>query len=95
LLQPLLENAVKHGALRRREGGEVAVRTTLDPVRLTCVVEDNGPGPGDRRARTGALGLELVTRRLALKYAGAAVFRLEAHDGRTRSIVEIPREALR
>jgi len=26
LLQPLLENAVHHGALRRREGGEVSVR---------------------------------------------------------------------
>jgi hypothetical protein len=95
LLQPLLENAVKHGALRRREGGVVAVRMTLGPALLTCVVEDNGPGPGDERARSGALGLELVTRRLALKYAGAAAFRLEAKDGRTRSIVEIPTEALR
>jgi LytS/YehU family sensor histidine kinase len=93
LLQPLLENAVKHGALRRREGGEVAVRATLDASRggrLTCVVEDNGPGPAAGKAREGALGLEIVTRRLALEYAGAAAFRLEAGEGRTRSIVELP-----
>jgi hypothetical protein len=96
LLQPLLENAVKHGALRRREGGEVAVRATIDAApgrRLTCIVEDNGPGPGGPKAREGALGLELVTRRLALEYRGAAAFRLERGEGRTRSIVEIPVEA--
>lgn len=97
LLQPLLENAVKHGALRRREGAEVAVRATLEPGaagRLTCIVEDNGPGPGVHMPREGARGLALVTRRLALLYSGAAAFRLEAIDGRTRSIVEIPAEAL-
>ena len=93
LLQPLLENAVKHGALRRREGGEVSIRTTIDPLgegRVTCVVEDNGPGPGSRATRPGALGIQLVTRRLALKYSGAAAFRLESEGGFTRSIVELP-----
>jgi hypothetical protein len=96
LLQPLLENAVKHGALRRRGGGEVIVTTRIDDAsepRVRCVVEDNGPGPGERGARPGAMGIQLVTRRLALKYAGAASFRLEANGGRTRSIVEIPLEA--
>ncbi len=96
LLQPLLENAVKHGALRRRGGGEVIVTARVDEAsasRVRCVVEDNGPGPGERGARPGAMGIQLVTRRLALKYAGAATFRLEASGGRTRSIVEIPMEA--
>ncbi|HEX8793529.1 MAG TPA: histidine kinase [Polyangiaceae bacterium] len=96
LLQPLLENAVKHGARRRRGGGEVIVTARVDDAsspRVRCVVEDNGPGPGERGARPGAMGIQLVTRRLALKYAGAASFRLEASDGRTRSIVEIPMEA--
>ena len=94
LLQPLLENAVTHGALRRRDG-EVSVRATLERERVTCVIEDNGPGPDARGPRTGARGLELVTRRLALRYAGAAAFRLEAEGGRTRSIVELPAEVAR
>ena len=89
LLQPLVENAVKHGALRRSEGGIVAVRTTLDG-RLTCIVEDNGPGPGSRRP--GGHGIDLVTRRLALEYGDAAEFRLEVENGRTRSVVAIPVE---
>ena len=95
LLQPLVENAVKHGALRRPEGGEVAIRATLDPRsagRVTCVVEDNGPGPAAGRPRRGALGITLVTRRLALEYGRAAEFRLEREEGHTRSIVAIPAE---
>jgi len=92
LLQPLVENAVRHGALRRTDGGEVAVRTELAPDtrRMTCVIEDNGPGPASRATRPGALGLGLVTRRLALNYAGAASFRLERVGGHTRSVVELP-----
>jgi hypothetical protein len=90
LLQPLVENAVKHGALRRSEGGIVAVRATLarSDARLTCIVEDNGPGPMSRRP--GGHGIDLVTRRLSLEYGNAAEFRLESADGRTRSIVAIP-----
>ena len=86
------EEAVRHGALRRTDGGEVAVRTELAPDtrRMTCVIEDNGPGPASRATRPGALGLGLVTRRLALNYAGAASFRLERVGGHTRSVVELP-----
>jgi hypothetical protein len=95
LLQPLVENAVKHGALRRPEGGEVAVRTMLEPRepgRVTCIVEDNGPGPQNGAKRPGGIGLDLVTRRLALRYGKSAEFRLESRDGRTRSVVAIPAE---
>ena len=90
LLQPLVENAVKHGALRVREGGEVAVCARLDGAKkLLCVVEDNGPGP--QEPRDGAIGLELVTRRLAL--GGHGKFRLERARDRTLSIVELELEA--
>ena len=86
LLQPLVENAVKHGALRCRDGGEISVHAQLDGARkLRCIVEDNGPGP--QAPRDGALGLELVTRRLAL--GGHGTFRLERTGDRTRSIVEL------
>jgi hypothetical protein len=96
LLQPLLENAVKHGALCRRDAGEVSVHTSIDGGAtgfLRCIIEDNGPGP-TADTRPGARGIELVTRRLALRYGGAACFRLESGGGRTRSIVEIPTELL-
>jgi signal transduction histidine kinase len=91
LLQPLVENAVKHGALRRDDGGEVCVRARVDGARMTCIVEDNGPGPGE--PRDGARGIALVTRRLALRYDGVAAFRIEAAGGLTRATIDLPVEA--
>lgn len=93
LLQPLVENAVKHGALKRREGGLVTVRATSSDEagsrRLVCTVEDNGPGLPDGEPRRGAFGLRSVRRRLELKYP-SAVLRMESSELGTRSIVELP-----
>lgn len=94
LLQPLVENAVKHGALRRNGGGEVTIRARVrrtpegDPS-LECCVEDNGPGIGDASPRSGALGLRAVRRRLELKYDHAEL-RIESSPAGTRCIVELP-----
>jgi histidine kinase/histidine kinase/DNA gyrase B/HSP90-like ATPase len=90
LLQPLVENAVKHGALMRRGGGEIRIRTALESDRLVCVIEDNGPGLPTAAARPDAFGLASVRRRLALQYAEAASLRLESSPDGTRSIVELP-----
>jgi signal transduction histidine kinase len=96
LLQPLVENAVKHGALRRGREGEVTVRAELvgdgtTSSRLVCVVEDNGPGIPETETRSGAFGLHAVRRRLELKFLGQASLRLESSSEGTRSIVELPR----
>jgi len=90
LLQPLVENAVKHGALMRAGGGEITVRTKLDGRRLVCTVEDNGPGIPKTATRAGAFGLVSVRRRLALRYADEGSLRLESGPAGTRSIVELP-----
>jgi signal transduction histidine kinase len=93
LLQPLVENAVKHGALRRREGGVVTVRAAVDAGgagrKVICTIEDNGPGLPDAEPRAGAFGLRSVRRRLALKFPDA-VLRMESSGSGTRSIVELP-----
>jgi signal transduction histidine kinase len=90
LLQPLVENAVKHGALRRGDGaGEVVVRaTTRDDGTLVCVIEDNGPGMPDSDVRAGAFGLVAVRRRLELE-APHASLRHESSSEGTKSIVEL------
>jgi len=85
-----VENAVKHGALRREGGdGEVVVRASLrKDGTLVCIVEDNGPGMPEGDVRAGAFGLQSVRRRLALEVPRASL-RLESSRGATRSIVEI------
>ena len=95
LLQPLIENAVKHGALQHPGGGTVTLRVHWVGDMLECVVEDDGPGAPPGEPRPGAFGLRAVVRRVELKYPGARV-RLEARaDGPgTLARVEIPRAAL-
>jgi signal transduction histidine kinase len=44
LLQPLVENSVRHAIANRREGGRIAVRAHEDQARLTIEIEDDGPG---------------------------------------------------
>ena len=92
LLQPLVENAVKHGALMRPGGGEISVSAEVHDDALVCTVEDNGPGVPSGDTRPGAFGLSSVRRRLALRYGERARLRLESSATGTRSIVELPTE---
>ena len=88
MLQPLLENAVKHGVLCRDEGGVVILRTRFVDGCLQLVVEDHGPGipPGTKEG----LGLRMVRERIRLAHPGASL-RLESSPEGTRATIEIPR----
>jgi signal transduction histidine kinase len=99
LLQPLVENAVQHGALCRAGGGRVHVHAELrrgddgGAPRLVCTVTDNGPGLPASEPRAGALGLHTVRRRLALRCPGSALHFQSSSTG-TSAIVEIPLPAV-
>jgi hypothetical protein len=89
LLQPLIENAVNHGVLRRRHGGSVMVRSEVVTGRGSrFVIEDNGPGFGGELVE--GLGIDLVRRRLAMLCPGSSL-RFEPTDTGTRATVEILR----
>lgn len=72
LLQPLVENAVRHGVAARREGGSVTVTARLQQGRLVIEVLDDGPGTGTEGG-TG-LGAATVRERLALAFGEDASF---------------------
>jgi uncharacterized membrane protein YhaH (DUF805 family) len=96
LLQPLVENAVKHGALQRSTAGRVTVRVERleSPARLRCVVEDDGPGLSAEPVRSGAFGVASVRRRLELRYGAAGHFSFEPASPGTRAVVEFPIEGV-
>lgn len=87
LLQPLVENAIKHAIEPRAAPGHLVVagRALQDAhgyEALELTVRDDGPGPSARAARQGTgKGLQITTARLAEMYGDAAELRLTAADG--------------
>lgn len=88
LLQPLVENAVFHGALSRDCAGEVAVRArACAEGGVEIVVEDNGPGIATDWEHAPGIGLRLVRRRLELECPNAE-FTLRSSSRGTRATVK-------
>jgi LytS/YehU family sensor histidine kinase len=71
ILQPLVENAVRHGISRRAEAGLLEIRAQLDGDTLVLTVRDNGPGLG-RAAPASGVGLVNTRARLAALYGHRA-----------------------
>lgn len=69
-LQPLVENALRHGIFMRdqREGGKLTIRSSVEDGHLTLIVQDNGPGLKGGMDEKKGFGLENVRRRLDLYY---------------------------
>lgn len=44
LLQPYVENAVKHGVLPKEADGKIQIDFSIDKEQLKCIIKDNGPG---------------------------------------------------
>lgn len=67
LLQPLVENSIKHGLEPKVDGGHVLVSAARDGDRLLLQVQDTGLGEGGAAPGTG-FGLQQVRERLAAVY---------------------------
>jgi two-component system LytT family sensor kinase len=82
LLQPLVENAVKHGIAHRAEGGTVSIRATADDGTVRVTIEDSGAGftPGVAGHGLG-VGLRSVDERLRAHYGSLASLRVESATG--------------
>jgi two-component system LytT family sensor kinase len=91
LLQPLVENAVRHGVARRVEGGHLVVRAQRVGERLRLEVRDDGPGAEATGAAPGTgIGLENARQRLKQLYGTEQRLTLERTGDWTRAVLELP-----
>ena len=100
LLQPLVENALRHGIANRADGGVVEVTARRAGDSLVLSVADNGPGLGttDASRNGNGLGLANIRERLTTLYGSRARLELRAREaslgGGAVASVTIPFRAL-
>ena len=92
-IQPIVENAVKHGILKREEGGTVEVKIYESDSCYFITVKDNGVGfDVDELLQNDHVGLRNIKSRLEAMCGG--VLHIESIIGvGTKITVEIPKEA--
>lgn len=89
LLQPLVENSIKHGLSSKVEGGSIYLRSRLGTKDLIIEVEDDGVGMGGEQsieksnggARTG-IGMANIAERLKVLYGDTSKMTVESQSGK-------------
>jgi two-component system LytT family sensor kinase len=88
LLQPLMENSIKHGLASKVEGGSIHLRSRLSDSGLVIEVEDDGVGMGATQAadsgstRGAGIGMANISERLQVLYGDTARMTIDSHEGK-------------
>jgi two-component system, LytTR family, sensor kinase len=94
LLQPLIENSIRHGLATKVDGGLIRVRSYLADGRLHLVVEDDGVGIPEARLATlfeQGIGVSNVNERMKVLYGPDYRMWIDSKPGEgTRTGIEIP-----
>ncbi|MFZ0708323.1 MAG: histidine kinase [Candidatus Korobacteraceae bacterium] len=82
ILQPLVENAIKHGLAEKVDGGNVSIRSRCTEHRVIIEVEDDGVGMAASAESSGTgIGMLNVQERLQVVYGDAAEINIESQPG--------------
>jgi two-component system LytT family sensor kinase len=95
LLQPLVENSIKHGLSSKVEGGTIRIRTVRHESKLSILVEDDGIGIPETKLATlldhGGIGVSNVNERLKVLFGSDYRMWIDSQPGRgTRIQIEVP-----
>lgn len=94
LLQPLVENAVRHGISQKPGAGHISIRAHRSGPNLELEVRDDGPGPAAQSDSAHAgVGMRNTRDRLSTRYGASARLTVDAAPGGgTVAVVTIPWE---
>ena len=88
LLQPLVENSIKHGLSSMVDGGSIYLRSRLSDSRLVIEVEDDGVGmaasqpPDPGSTRGSGIGMANISERLQVLYGDTALMTIDSREGK-------------
>jgi two-component system LytT family sensor kinase len=94
MLQPIIENSIRHGLSSKVEGGMIRVRSSVADGKLQVVVEDDGVGIPEARLATlfeQGIGVSNVNERLKVLFGQDYRMWIDSKPGEgTRTGIEIP-----
>jgi two-component system LytT family sensor kinase len=94
LLQPLVENSIKHGLSSKVEGGTIRIRTERRESRLQLLVEDDGVGIPEAKLASlldRGIGVSNVNERLKVLFGNEYRMWIDSRPGEgTRIRIEMP-----
>jgi two-component system, LytTR family, sensor kinase len=94
LLQPLVENSIKHGLSNKVQGGTIRIRTHRSEAKLHLLVEDDGVGIPEAKLATlleQGIGVSNVNERLKVLFGNQYRMWIDSQpDGGTRVQIEMP-----
>jgi two-component system, LytTR family, sensor kinase len=94
ILQPIVENSIKHGIAPKVGGGRILLRTVREGDHAVIEIHDNGLGMSDERLQNalgGGIGLSNVDERLRVVYGTQCRVALTSVPGQgTIARIEIP-----
>jgi two-component system, LytTR family, sensor kinase len=94
ILQPLVENSIKHGLGSKVEGGAIRIHAHRTESRLHVVVEDDGIGIPESKLATlldHGIGVTNVNERLKVLFGNEYRMWVDSQPGRgTRIHIEVP-----
>ena len=92
LLQPVIENAVKHAVAPYAAPAHISLQATLQDHRLALIVKDTGP-PFDESKVADGNGMRIVRKTLDLHYAGHYEMQLASRESGGEFSIRIPARA--
>ena len=93
LLQPIVENAVRHGVAPKAGPGMISIRALDFGDRLRVEVEDEADGPRQEHSTRGSgMALQTLRKRLEKHYDGKAELRLSPSVRGTVVTLDLPKQ---
>ena len=94
ILQPIIENSIRHGISPKIEGGQIKIRSVLNHERICIQVEDDGLGISEDKLASiyhSGIGISNVLERLKVAYQSDFSFKVSSLPGKgTFTHIEIP-----
>ena len=101
IIQPIVENAVKHGIFEKAEGGEIILDVKNDILETIIIISDNGTGMSKSKLEKiliednkNCIGLRNVNERLKAKYGQEYELKIRSEENvGTTVLIRIPHES--